>query len=124
MSVDEVTNGCATVSMTVTDAMTNGLGVCHGGLVFTLADTAMAYGSNSEDLAAFSTSATIEWIRPARAGVRLTASSTRVASRGRNEIHDVVVVDEHGDMVAMVRGQTLATDQSVTELADHHGVDR
>ena len=118
MSVDEVTTGRATVSMTVTDAMTNGLGVCHGGLIFTLADTAMAYGSNSEDVAAFSTSASIEWLRPAKAGVRLTATSTKVASRGRNAVHDVVVIDEYGDTVAMVRGQTLATDQSVTALAD------
>lgn len=117
MSVDEVTEGRATVSMTVTEAMTNGLGVCHGGLIFTLADTAMAYGSNSDDIPTFSTTATIEWLRPAHAGTRLSATSTRIAGRGRNHIHDVTVTDDLGETVALVRGQTLATEGSVVERA-------
>lgn len=117
MSVDEVSAGRATVSMTVTTSMTNGLGVCHGGIVFTLADTAMAYGSNATDDAAFSTTATIDWLRPTRAGARLSATSTRVAGRGRSDIHDIVVTDETGATIALVRGQTLSTGRPVTQLA-------
>jgi acyl-CoA thioesterase len=120
MSVDEVADGRATVSMTVTEAMTNGLGVCHGGLIFTLADTAMAYGSNSDDIPAFLTTATIEWLRPALAGTRLSATSTRIAGRGRNDIHDVTVSDELGETIALVRGHTLTTAGSVVERAADH----
>ena len=107
MSIDAVAVGSATVSMTVGDDMVNGLGVCHGGILFTLADTAMAHASNAGDERTLSTTASIEWIRPARVGERLRAVSAVVAHRGRNTIHDIVVTNEAGDTVALVRGQTL-----------------
>jgi acyl-CoA thioesterase len=118
MSVDHVGADCATVSMTVTAEMANGLGVCHGGLVFTLADTAMAYASNAGDERTMSTTATIDWLRPARVGARLTATSTLTAARGRNAIHDIVVTDESGAVVALVRGQTLRIGGRITEAVD------
>lgn len=120
ITVDEVSPGTATVRMTVTKEMTNGLGVCHGGILFAFADTAMAYGSNSEDVASFSTTASIEWLRPAHEGARLTATSTHIDSRGRNAIHDVVVTDEDGATIALVRGQTLATGKSVIDVSNAH----
>lgn len=109
MAVTSVDVGTATLEMTVTEDMVNGLGVCHGGLIFTLADTAMAYGSNSGGESAFSTTATIEWLRPARLGDRLSATSTAIARRGRNCVHDVVVTNAEGEVIALVRAQTLAT---------------
>jgi len=108
MTVAAVDVGTATLEMTVTEDMVNGLGVCHGGLIFTLADTAMAYGSNSGGESAFSTTATIEWLRPARVGDRLAATSTAIARRGRNCVHDVVVTNAAGEVIALVRAQTLA----------------
>ncbi len=99
--------GLAVVSMTVTETMTNGLGVCHGGLLFTLADTAMAHASNAANERTLSTSASIEWIKAARIGDHLVATSRAVATRGRNTVHDITVTDAEGDEVALVRGQTL-----------------
>ncbi len=107
MSIDAATDGSAVVSMTVTAEMTNGLGVCHGGLLFTLADTAMAHASNAGNERAFSTTAQIDWINSALIGQRLTATSTRVSQRGKSSIHDIVVTNDLGEMVALVRGQTL-----------------
>ncbi len=118
MSVDHVGADRATVSTTVTAAMANGLGMCHGGLVFTLADTAMAYASNAADERTLSTTATIDWLRPACVGARLTATSTLTAARGRNAIHDIVVTDESGAVVALVRGQTLRIGGRITEILD------
>jgi len=107
MSIDHAAVGSAVVSMTVTDTMCNGLDVCHGGIIFTLADTAMAHASNASGERTLSTTASIEWLRAAKAGDRLTATSTVVDHRGRNTIHDIDVVDHRGDRIAMVRGQTL-----------------
>ncbi len=107
MSIDEVGLGTATVSMTVRDDMTNGLGVCHGGLVFSLADTAMAHASNSGDERTLSNTATIEWLRPARSGDRLVARCESAGRRGRNVIWDVTVTGSGGERVALLRGQTL-----------------
>ncbi len=111
MSVIEVDVDRATVEMTVTDEMTNGLDVCHGGLIFTLADTAMAYASNAGDHSAVSTTASIEWLRPAHSGERLSATSTAIARRGRNTVHDVVVTDAAGEVVALMRAHTLTIDE-------------
>lgn len=98
--------GAATVAMTVTPSMTNGLDVCHGGIVFVLADTAMAHASNAAGPRTLSTTASIEWLRAVHVGERLVAVSSIAAVRGRNTVHDVVVSVE-GEPVALLRGQTL-----------------
>ena len=118
MSIDHADDGTATVSMTVTDDMANGLGVCHGGLLFTLADTAMAHASNAGNERSFSTTAQIDWITSARVGERLTAVSNRVSRRGRHSIHDVVVTNGDGGTVALVRGQTLTVGGPVSVSVD------
>lgn len=107
--------GLAVVSMTVEERMTNGLGVCHGGLLFTLADTAMAHASNAGNERTLSTSASIEWISPARVGDHLVATSRAVAQRGRNTVHDITVSNGDGDTVALVRGQTLTLGGAVLD---------
>jgi acyl-CoA thioesterase len=107
--------GLAVVSMTVTQVMTNGLGVCHGGLLFTLADTAMAHASNAGGERTLSTTASIEWIKPARIGDHLVATSRAVAQRGRNTVHDIAVTDADGDAIALVRGQTLTLGGAVLD---------
>ncbi len=107
--------GLAVVSMTVTEQMTNGLGVCHGGLLFTLADTAMAHASNAGNARTLSTTASIEWIAPARVGDHLVATSRAIAMRGRNTVHDISVTNADGDTIAMVRGQTLTLGGAVVD---------
>jgi len=104
----------ATVRMTVTEQMTNGLDVCHGGLIFTLADTAMAHASNSNDARSFSTTASIEWVQPATVGDELVATCKAAAKRGRNTVYDVEV-RRAGDnvLIALVRGQTLTVGGAV-----------
>ena len=113
ISIDAARPGSATVSMTVTEEMTNGLDVCHGGILFTLADTAMAHASNAGNERAFSTTAAIEWIRPAHVGDRLTATSAVAADRGRSTVHDIVVTNERDEVVVLVRGQTLTVGGAV-----------
>ena len=115
--------GEATVAMTVTDAMTNGLGTCHGGIVFSLADTAMGHASNAGDERSLATTASIEWVKAARPGDRLTATCRAVVTRGRNTVHDVDVVDQSGDTVAIFRGQTLTLGGSVVDALDARPAD-
>jgi acyl-CoA thioesterase len=111
--------GGATVSMTVTDSMVNGLAVCHGGFLFTLADTAMAVASNSSadlSVAAFAVSAHIEFVSPAKRGDRLMATAVRQLKQGRAGFYDVTVRIEPGStsssddrVVAFFRGKTVDT---------------
>ncbi len=110
IEIVSVDHGAATVALTVTDTMVNGHSVCHGGLVFTLADTAMAYACNSFGPVALAAGASIEFLRPAYVGQRIVATASS-PHRGRRTAHwDVAVTNPDGDMVAIFRGRTKVID--------------
>ena len=98
--------GAAVVRMTIRDDMVNGLDVCHGGLIFTLADSAMAHASNSHGVQSFAVAASIDFVSPARAGTTLTAEAVEQDRRGRTALYDVTVTDEDGALVARFHGRT------------------
>ncbi len=106
MTITEVDFGRAVVTMAVRHDMVNGLDICHGGLIFTLADSAMAFATNSYNQYAVATNAEIDWIAPARRGDVLTATATERHRAGRNAITDVVVTNDSGDTIAHFRGRT------------------
>ena len=84
IDISRAVTGGATASMTVTHAMTNGLGTCHGGVIFSLADTAMGHASNAGDERSLATTASIEWVKAAKQGDRLTATSRTVDARAQH----------------------------------------
>ncbi len=100
--------GRAVTTMTVRTDQCNGLGVCHGGLIFTLADTAMAFATNASGDQAFATNAEVDFVNAARPGDRLSAECVRIVDRGRTAVCDVTVRNQHDAIVAVFRGRTLA----------------
>lgn len=104
--------GEAVVSMTVRDDMLNGFAITHGGLVFTLADTAFAIACNEDERVTVAGGADITFLKSTTAGQRLTARAVRRVVSGRNGIYDVTVTDDAGDVVAEVRGRSLTTNRS------------
>ena len=107
MELVEVSDGRAVLSMPVRADMVNGLGVGHGGLVFTLADSAMAFCSNSSNRRSVATQAEIDWLAPVREGMVLTATAVRRHQGGKAALTDVEVVDQDRRVVALFRGRTL-----------------
>lgn len=107
IEITDVEPGRAVATMTVTDQMTNGLLTCHGGFLFTLADAAMAYASNCGNERSFATSASVEFMNPAPVGTELRAVCTAITAQGRSTVHDAVVSDGDGTIVAVFRGKTL-----------------
>lgn len=97
--------GWADARMTVREDMVNGHGICHGGMIFALADTAFACACNSWGPVSVAAGCDIVFVAPARLGDVLTAGA-RVRSRyGRNGIYDATVM--HGDrLVAEFRGRS------------------
>ena len=113
MEILEVGPGSAVLTMTIRPDMVNGLDVCHGGIVFTLADSAMAFASNSYDNISFAVNADISWLLPGRSGDVLTATATEVVRSSRTGIYDVTVRNQTGETVVVFRGTVLATGRSL-----------
>ena len=106
MRVEEVRPGYARLSMTVTGNMVNGHGLCHGGLIFTLADSTFAFACNSHNQRAVAAGCAIEFLAPAYLGDVLVAEGTEQALRGRSGIYDMRVVNQKGETIALVRGKS------------------
>ena len=106
MTLLAVSPGRASLSMPVRTDMANGFGICHGGFIFSLADSAMAFAANSHGERAVAQHATITWLRPARVGETLVAEAVERARSARSGMYDVQVAREDGGVVAEFRGHT------------------
>ena len=106
MSLDHIAPGEATLSMDITAEMSNGHGNCHGGYIFTLADSAFAFACNSRNLITVAQQNSITYINPGRIGDRLTATAREVSLRGRSGIYDVRITNQQGEHVAEFRGHS------------------
>lgn len=113
MVVEAVGPGTASVSMTVRNDMVNGLAICHGGMIFTLADTAFAYACNSYDLVTVAQHCSVSFLNPAKLGDRLIATAHEVTRQRRNGLYDVMIATEDGTAIAAFRGHSRSTGGSV-----------
>ena len=106
MQVLRVGPGEAVLTMRVTQAMVNGHGICHGGFIFALADSAFAFACNSHGDRAVAQHCSITYLRPGRVGEMLRAEAKERVRAGRTGITDVRVLGEDGTVVAEMRGQS------------------
>ncbi|MBB3425839.1 MULTISPECIES: hydroxyphenylacetyl-CoA thioesterase PaaI [Rhizobium] len=106
MELVSVAPGKATIAMTVAATMTNGHGTCHGGYIFTLADSAFAFACNSYNQRTVAQHCSVTFIVPAFNGDRLTATAREVSRRGRGGIYDVAITNQHGEQIAEFRGHS------------------
>ena len=111
--------GNAVAVVDVTETMLNGFFVCHGGHIFTLADTAFAFACNTYGVVTLAAGASIEFLTPARLGDRLTATAIERYHGGRIGIYDVTVTNQDGVDVAVFRGRSHATHRSMLEDDTH-----
>jgi len=106
MVVSDIAPGVATLTMSVREDMVNGHGICHGGFIFTLADSAFAFSCNSENFNTVAAGARVEFLAPGRLGDELTATARQVSQGGRTGVYDVVVSNQEGRTLALFRGNS------------------
>jgi len=109
ITIEEVGDGHARLRMPVRSDMANGHGICHGGIIFLLADTALAYASVTPDQTQtnVASNASIVFTHSARPGEVLLASCTRIYQQGRSSLYDTTVTTDDGESVALFRGQVI-----------------
>ena len=98
--------GCAELAMAVRDDMLNGHDICHGGFIFTLADSAFAYACNSYNINTVASGCSIEFTAPARLGDVLMARAHERQLAGRTGVYDVEIANQRGESVALFRGKS------------------
>ena len=106
MEIVAIAPGQARLAMTVGAEMVNGHGICHGGFIFLLADSAFAFACNSENEKAVAQHCTITFLRPARLGDRLHAEAAKRGEAGRSGIYDITVRGADDTVIAEFRGQS------------------
>lgn len=106
MNIEQMREGYARVSMRVRKDMLNGLGSCHGGIIFTLADSAFAFACNSRNQATVAAGCSIEFLRPVPPGALLIAEASERVLAGRRGVYDVLVRDQDGEIVATFCGKS------------------
>ena len=98
--------GRAVMRMVVRESMLNGHNICHGGLIFTLADSTFAFACNSRNLATVAAGCSIEFLKPAQRGDMLTCEGVEQTLQGRHGIYDMKVSNQHAEVIAMFRGKS------------------
>ena len=108
IEMGKVIEGGATMSLRVMDHHCNGHDICHGGVIFTLADSTFAFACNSRNQNTVAQNNMITFIAPGQLGDVLTAEAREVSLNGRNGIYDVRVHNQNGHLIAEMRGLSRA----------------
>lgn len=106
MKITEIAPGSATLTMTITEKMVNGHNTCHGGFIFSFADSAFAFACNSRNQRAVAQHCSITYIAPGHLDDQLTAVATEVSVAGRSGIYDVHVHNQDNSLIATFRGHS------------------
>jgi acyl-CoA thioesterase len=115
IALNEAREGYARASMTVTADMLNGVGTCHGGVIFTLADTVFAYACNSRNMASVAAQCSVAFLNPAPLGERLTAEAEEIANEGRSGMTTVTVRLADGKVAAIFTGLSRTLGRPILE---------
>lgn len=107
--------GRAVMRMTVRENMLNGHQICHGGLIFTLADSTFAFACNSYNKVAVAAGCSIEFLKPTQLGDVLTCEGAEQTLQGRHGIYDMKVNNQRGEVIAMFRGKSAQIQGHVIE---------
>ena len=115
MTVVDVGPGTAEVSMKVREDMVNGWGLCHGGLIASLADSAFAFACNSHGVVTVAAGFEVDFLESARLGDELVATAVERALRGRSGLYDVTVRRTSDDaVIAEFRGRSRSTGREIS----------
>ena len=106
MHITRIAPGEAELTMQVRPDMTNGHHICHGGLVFALADSAFAFACNSYGDSTVAAAASIDFLSAVREGDALTAIARELWRGGRSGLYEIVVTNQRGEPVALFRGRS------------------
>jgi acyl-CoA thioesterase len=107
--------GSASVEMTMREDMLNGHATCHGGILFTLADTAFGIACNSRNQRTVAAAGQIDFLRPAVLGDVLQAAAVERSAGRRLGLYDVTITNQRGQTIALFRGKSCRIEGTIVD---------
>ena len=121
LEIVSVGPGRAELAMTVTENMVNGHELCHGGFIFTLADSTFAFACNTYNQRTVAQHCAVTFLNPGKLGDRLTARGIEKNRRGRSGIYDITVTRQDGTVIAEFRGHSRTIEGELIPNLDKSG---
>ncbi|MGB3525360.1 MAG: hydroxyphenylacetyl-CoA thioesterase PaaI [Flavobacteriales bacterium] len=109
ITVVSVIPGSCELKMSVREEMNNGFRITHGGITYCLADSALAFASNSHGSHAVSIETSISHVKPVRSGDVLTAKAEELSRSNRIAVYHIAVTNQEGSTVALFKGTVFRT---------------
>ena len=106
LKIVRVQPGASLLTMVVRGDMVNGHHICHGGMIFSLADAAFAYACNSYNKNTVASACHIDFLTPAKEGETLEAEAVEQSAAGRTGVYDITVRTAGGKTIALFRGKS------------------
>ena len=119
IEVEILAAGSAVARMTVRDDMVNGLGICHGGILFALGDTAFAFACNAYNLVTVGGEASIRWLQPAKMGDHLTATASEERREGRHGYYSISISNQNDEPVADFHGHCISIGKPLLDVGQN-----
>ena len=109
IEVIEITEGYSKIKMTVRKEMINGLGIVHGGITFSLADSAFAFACNNRNVLSVALDTSINFLKPVQVGDILIAEAKELHNGKSTGLYQVSISNQQQHMVALFKGTCFRT---------------
>jgi acyl-CoA thioesterase len=109
----EIKEGYSRIKMVVRKEMINGFGIVHGGIAFSLADSAFAFACNNRNILSVALDTSINFIKPVNVGDELVAEATEIHNGRTTGLYQIRVVNQHNHEVAVFKGLCYRTEKNL-----------
>lgn len=113
IEVLEIKDGYSKIKMTVRKEMANGFGIVHGGIAFSLSDSAFAFACNNRNVLSVALDTSINFTKPVHVGDELTAEALELHNGKSTGLYHIQVINQHGHVVALFKGTCFRTNKSL-----------
>lgn len=115
IKVLDIKEGYSKISMTVRPEMINGLGIVHGGIAFSFADSAFAFACNNRNVLSVALDTAINFLKPVHVGDVLMAEATEIHNGKSTGLYQIAIYNQHQHLVAQFKGTCYRTQKKLID---------
>ncbi len=109
----QIQEGYSKITMTIRPEMVNGFGIVHGGVTFSLADSAFAYACNNRNILSLALDTSINFLKPVNVGDKLTAEAKELHNGKSTGLYHITITNQNEQIVAIFKGTCFRTNKNL-----------